>query len=163
MKLFSIFLISLSCFCWKPPFEFIGATSQVQVSGVADGGSTTNYRFTIVANKSSKQLSFDAVNISGESMKVQAYQKISPFSFKADFEKGDTVLLVASQYHRNNRNELPGKEGVNENKPESGSTVIKQNMPCDCKGKAYLLFNLKGKPDCLCIDEIKRLKNLYMP
>lgn len=150
MRIISIFLLFLSCFCWQPPFELINATSQLQVSGIPDGASTIQYKLTLVAKKSSSHLSFSTLNLKNGEAKTRVFKKTGPKTFSAEFEKGDTLLILASQIQSSG-------SGTNSNNPKANL------MESECDGEASLTYQFKGKEKFFCIEQIEKLQNMYMP
>lgn len=150
MRIISIFLLLLSCFCWQPPFELINATSQLQVAGTPDGGSTIQYKLTIVAKKSSSHLSFSNLNLKNSQAKTRLFKKTGPKTFSAEFDKGDTLIILASQI------QSFGSD-VNSNKSEANL------IASECDGEASLSYRYKGKEKSFCIEKIEKLQNIYMP
>jgi hypothetical protein len=131
----------------------------LQVSGIADGASTIQFKLTVVAKKSSKYLSFSSINLKDGEADVRVYKKTGPLTFSSDFEKGDTLSILASQIYPHTANKQSAKD-INNNDSEAGLNRDKGNK---CKGEASLTYHYRGKQRSFCIEKMDKLQNLYMP
>ena len=98
MRTHFLFILLFCCFFWQAPVKHIETSSQVRVSGIADGGSTALYTVKMVALKPSEKITFTSFNVGNDSLKFQVYRRVDALSFSDKYEKGDTIFLSAHQF-----------------------------------------------------------------
>ena len=152
MKLIS-FLLLLSIFSsCNNSFEVVSATRQKWAGGVPDAGHGENYKFTLVAKKSSSELKIDQLWVGEEFYKIQAYKNLANKKDNS-FENSDTIYFFAQ------KREIIYRDNLTFEKPKKEIALL----PIKHSGEALIGYNLKGKRKYQSVETIKKIKFLAYP
>jgi hypothetical protein len=140
MKSFTLILLLLSLPCFRPALEVIDASSQRNMPGRKESPVTVRYEIRVTANKNSNVLAFTKIYVHDTPCRVKVLHWPGKERM-AKFSRGDTLLLVANYFERNEK--AVEKRGI---------------LPASLKREELVIgYTLRGKEKYLTVKEIRRL------
>jgi len=153
MKFIAIILLCFFGWFSGTPFKQIDATEQTTMGGRQESGKSVNYSIKFVVKHSSKKLVFNDLWLGVDNVDIFLRKADGSFLLNNQFERGDTILVVAYKRY------LPNRGGVLEFKKEHPD----KSVPKEYEGNAILKYTLKGKVKYYIIPEFSKLSRVNMP
>lgn len=143
-------LLIISCLfsflSYSQDFELLSANYQKWSAGVPDGGKGSVYFISVKVNKTSDKLKIEQLWVKDKYYDVKIFKGIDK-NLQSEFNKGDTINIIAAE------SDYPPE--INGPKKE----VKKQNPPYEYKGEALIGYKVKNKNKYFIVDKFNALKS----
>lgn len=151
MKLISSIALMLVVFFLGSPVKNLDATSQEWAGGTYESGYGTNYQLLFKTRGGSDKLAFHDLWVGDKYFQVVAIKELTKRN-DLNFEKGDSVYVVAREVYRPDKNGNYQREITHE-----------KACPITFESAALLGYTWKGKQKFLEIKSFRKLEKLIYP